>query len=210
MTLSAPNYVAADADLVRPVLLYAVQFNAFTLRGCDSDRPIAFGGNLYTPAATLTGIDGVQEAADGKARSFTLRFAGIESSVRDALAAGPRPEFGAVTLYLGLLSASGSLVDTPVTLITGQTSRFQLALGDDNALNVECETSAVLLRRNARQLCTGAGQRLRYPGDTGVDQVLDIPNRRLEWGGKMATADTLSAGYPRGGGDSTRGGRSRD
>lgn len=188
MPLSTANAAQASSSALRWISLIDLEFPAGAIYVTDLDRNITVGGIVYSPAAVLQGIEGIADNMDGKPRRLSVRVAGLDATTRARVLAN-RIAYGKARVRIGFCTDSWTLVDTPVNLAVARLSNTEASYDEGTgSLEISMETSAILLRRDAKQLVSDESQKQRFAGDTGMSRVANIGTRQINWGGVSATA----------------------
>lgn len=186
MALNTPQTTQATASSLQFILLVDLVFTTGAIYVTDLDRAITVGGTVYTPAAVLMGLSGVEDNLDGKARSITVSLAGNDATLRSRVLAN-RIAFGDCLVRMAFCDTAWTIIDTPIVLSRSQLSNASANYDEGSGLiEINAESSSILFSRNARQLVSNQSQLLRFPGDTACSRVSDLANKKINWGGAGA------------------------
>ena len=192
-SLAALNRAEAIAPVARVVALLDIAFPSGTLYATSSERAITYNGNRYLPSGVFTEATGISEKIDLKASRVSIKMSGLDSGLITKLM-NDAYHFAETNLYLGFLDENWKLVADPYPI--GDSLLMSGAIitldSQSGAVEISAETLDILNARSSAQLATPESQKLRYSGDTGMDDVRAIMEMELEWGGVRLSG--LSAG----------------
>ena len=183
-TLGATN----AAEVVKPTLrleyLCQVVLPSVTLRGSTGDTDVPFGGNTYYGNAKFVGFSNIIEVPDLKARKVSIQLSGLDPQLVSA-AINDKFHFAEISLYIAMFNEAGALIADPHQIGTSlYASNMPIRLGEGTgSIDLQAETLEVFNKRNSAVLATPESQKLRYAGDTGMDNVRKISEMEFEWGG---------------------------
>lgn len=183
-TISAVNATAAQAAAVYPVYFLKLGFDGGDVCLHTGLGDLAVGGDTYTGAGALGGIGAVDEDADLSRSTLELTLRGLPADLVAAVL-GEHYQGRPATLSLGYLdAATRQLVDAPLVLYRGRMDTAAVEQGEELAVRLTVESRfAAWDRPNARRY-TDADQRLRFPGDRGLEFVAQTAEKPLFWGQK--------------------------
>lgn len=182
--LSTANATEAAANSVRAAVLLDVAFPSGTLYATSCERPIVYNGTRYNPSGAFGSASGNAESTDLKARRISISLSGIDASLRTKLL-DDAFHFAEVNLYLALCDENWKPVADPYPigdslLMSGAIITLDQGSG---AVEISAETLDIFNARSSAALATPESQKLRYSGDTGMDDVRAIAEMEVEWGG---------------------------
>jgi hypothetical protein len=176
---------AAAAGRVYPALLAYFDFSGGPVRLWNGVGDLSWGGNTYTGAGDLVGVEPVQESAEVRANGLAFRLNGIPSAmVTRILAEGYRGR--SCQLWLALftdLTAASPIAD-PLLLFSGRMDQCNLEdSGDTASITVVAESRLVDLQRARERRRTDEDQKNLFPGDRGLEFVAGLQDKEISWGG---------------------------
>jgi hypothetical protein len=167
------DFVAAlQAKVIRPFLLYRLQFRSDLLNLWTGLYELSWGGITWYRSGALMSVTGISEDADLDAKNVTLTLSGIPSSIlTDALTEIQRGL--AAQIYLGLFEADGkTIVPNPVLAYSGRIDQPNITdSGDTCSISVNVENPLIDKNRPVDRRYTDADQQMDHPGDLGCSFV---------------------------------------
>lgn len=188
---SSTNETAAESASVVLAVLAELQFSDTDyVRVHTGLGQLTHNGDTYEGVGQLGGIELDAEDAEIAARGARLTLSGIPGHlVPDVLAESDYQGRPAV-LYIGLIDVqTGTWVDTPEVLWSGQMDHMDLETGQNGArvlLHVEDE----LIREPLQAWCTDEDQQLVYPGDRFFADLPNVSLYKATWGQKPSSYTT--------------------
>jgi len=90
-----------------------------------------------------------------------------------------------VTIYLGALNLStGALVATPDEIWQGFMDTADIAIGEENAIAVTCESELSMFERNNGRTFSDADLQDEYAGDLWFEYLPSMVNAKIQWRGE--------------------------
>jgi hypothetical protein len=153
--------------------------NAIRLWTGYGDRTI--GVDTYLGTGDLMSIGGLEEAADLSAKSVTLGFSGIPStiiSVALQTAYQRRP----CKIYFGTTDTA-----SPIEIFSGLMNKMTIEdSGETSNISVLVDSKLVRLEAASNYRYTKENHQSRHPGDTFFNYVADLQDRSIVWGRESA------------------------
>lgn len=178
-----PAFIAAiQAKEVYPALLLRGEFDSGNLLLWTGLGQIEVGGETYTGAGTLLGIDPVEETASIQSTGTKLTLSGISSQVV-SLAMQEPYQGRLVEIWLALFTAGNVLIDDPSILFSGRAD--QMVLSDEGttcSIVLTAENRFVDLQRARIRKYEDQDQKIDYPADRGFEFLSVIQDVPLKWG----------------------------
>jgi len=155
-------------------------FDSGTVRLWNGVGDLVFGGNTYTGAGTLLGIDMVDEDETISAKGVTMHLSGVSSTIISA-ALNEHYRYRKATVHVGTIDA-------------GVVSSFQDFSGKMDVISFDDsgETSLATLAAESRFIdfdrardhrWTSEDQKAMYPTDTAFDGLNVLQEANIQWGG---------------------------
>jgi hypothetical protein len=168
-------------------------FTSGTLYVHDSLGTYTWGGNDWLGLGDFAGISSVEEGADVSPYSINLTLSGLDAGlVSTALTENyfMRP----VDVYLGLLSETDALIDTPIQLWSGFMDVMSMTAGADggDSINLTAESELSKFDRSANLRYTHTMLQKRDSSDKFFEFLKDIEGVKVTWGKK--TSGNLAGG----------------
>jgi len=148
----------------------------------------------YLGIGALGSIDGILETSDGSSNGVKLQMSGIANGLLSN-ALGENYQGRSAKVWLVFLDSDGAIVPDPIMLFSGQMDVMNLVDGDSQgAIEILCESRDQLLKRTSESLLTDEEQQRVYPGDLGLEFVMELQNKVLAWGDKTTGEAGAGAG----------------
>jgi hypothetical protein len=181
MSVSAPFAAAAQAPVVRPVLLVALDYASGMQRLCTAPFAITAMGQEWAGVGHLGGVEPVTDQPGTGARPLVLSLSGIDpADIATALTETYRGRLGEV--YLALLDEDHQPIDTPMLIYRGRMDTQQIKLGAEAVISLTLNNRAADWDRPKAWRYTDAAQQARYPGDLGLAFVAQMVDKEITWG----------------------------
>lgn len=145
------------------------------------------GNQQWYGTGDLGQISAIEEGDEISPYSIELTLSGIDSQIA-AEAARETYYQRPVTLYIGALNASDTLVATPDVIWTGFIDTMDAVLGggDGDAIRVTAESELAMFERSSNYLYTNAQQQSDSSGDTFFTHLQEMEDLTLDWGKRKA------------------------
>jgi len=170
-----------DSQSMRLCYLVSADFDSGALRLWTGYGDLVYGGQTFTGAGVILNISPVKETQNLEATSLRVELSGIPESIV-SLALQEEYQQREITLYLGVVSQTTGEVDA-ITLFKGRIDIMEIVPDTQNArIGVVCENELIRLRDPVATYLTSEWQKSRYPDDLGLDFVVPIQDRELNWG----------------------------
>lgn len=184
-TLAAANATEAAAPSLRAVFLLDIAFPSGTIYATSGTHEISYNGNRYAPSGQFQDASGLAEYLDLKARRISIKLSGLDPSLITKVM-NDAYHFAECNIYLAFCDENWRPVADPhpigdALLMSGAIISLDSGTG---VVEISAETLDVLNSRSSAQLATPESQRLRYSGDSGMDDVRAIMDMEVEWGGR--------------------------
>lgn len=184
MTTTTTNQ---NTELSKPVTRVAyfveLQFVGGTQRLSTLGQNLTWGGYTWLGFGTLGAIDIVEESDSltPTALNFVLNVAQA-SWLSESV--GPVSDYRGkpVKMYMCPLNEQFQLVDTPVLCWTGIMDMMSISVsGETGQIVLKCENSIFGLKRVQGLRANATQQKLKYPTDTGFDNLNDLISNPQLW-----------------------------
>lgn len=154
----------------------------------------------YLGIGALGSVDGILETSDGSSNGVKLQMSGIANGIL-ANALGENYQGRSAKFWLVFMDSDEVIIPDPILLFSGQMDVMNLVDGDtQGAIEILCESRDALLKRTSESLLTDEEQQRVFPGDLGLNFVMELQNKTLTWG------DKVTSSRPAGGGGSNSAG----
>jgi len=191
--ISVANAAEVDAPHREAVVLASLAFDT-PIYVHTRIGPIVFGGNTYVGVGDFGGVESVEETEVVAPGPFRLVLSGVDSTyISEAMDAGNYGDI--VTVYLGFVDDTGSLVSDPEILGRGEFEFAAIEIGEDESrivVVVQHELAALNTSNGSRW--TDEDQQRRFPGDTFFSFSADSVEKTLSWAGGPVSRTVVSDG----------------
>lgn len=160
-------------------LFYAVElnFDSGTHRYWTGVGDKVLGGQTYTGAGTLLGVEGLDESGDLSSKGAKITVAGIDSTIV-AIALAEPYQGRQCSIYLGVDGNSNL-----ATVFKGTMDVMSIEdSGETSTIVIGVESRTALLQRTSTFRYTSASQKDRYEGDKFFDWVARLADKNVYWG----------------------------
>ena len=164
-TLTTAAVTELDGSHVRPLMFCSLDFDSGTLYVHNGLGTYTWGGHDWLGLGDFGGGDLIEEGEQATPYAVRLRLSGLDSTMATEALTGDY-HLRDVILYVGFLSSSNALVDTPDLIWSGQMDTIDVVAGAENQILVTCESHLARLDRSNGKLYTDAEQRKAYSADT--------------------------------------------
>ena len=180
-SLTTASSNATIADVVRPVLLIALEFSDGTVRYTTSDRDVVYDSNTYTATGHFASISAVEEGTELESHSITVGINGVPSA-NLSLAMGATYQNRTATVYLGFLDSNYALIADPFVAFKGRMNSMDVQLGETASVQLSIESRLVDWDKARIRRYTNEDQQNYFAGDKGLEFVNEMVERDLIWG----------------------------
>lgn len=168
---------ALGAKVIRPFLLYRLQFRSDVLNLWTGLYELTWGGITWSPSGALLSVSGISEDAEVDAKNVTLTLSGVPSSILGYALTEIQRGLSA-QIYLGLFEADGkTIIPNPVLAYSGRMDQPSLHDGSDSdtcSISINIENPLADMNRPVDRRYTDADQQMDHPGDLGCSFVNSI------------------------------------
>lgn len=137
---------------------------------------------IWEGIGDLGGIDGILESADRSINGVRLTMSGIDNDLLvNALVQDYQGR--SVKIWGVFLDDDLQIIPDPLLVFGGQMDQIFLIDGDKTgAVTVQCESRDALLQRTSESLLTDEEQQRLFPGDRGLEFVMELQSKEIVWG----------------------------
>lgn len=179
---------------IRLVTFAKIQLDSGTLYLHDSVGTFTWadpvdGSQAWLGLGDFGGIGAVEENRTMSGYELNLILSGLDATMLDEVI-NQNYQGRGVTIYLGALDLSnGSLLATPNEIWSGvmDVGRVSLGAGDDNAIQITCESDFARLEDINGRTFTDADLQAEYTGDTFLQYLPAMEDARIVWRGDTFT-----------------------
>ena len=189
-----PEAVAAKlaGREVGVALLCFMDFRETARRWWTGFGPLEAGDELWQGAGELIQIEGLEQPIGTVAPKTTFQLSGVDATiVRLARQASDRVKDRRCTVYLQFFDlhpddasvAPWSLLDTPFAVWSGLMDQMTYSAQgpSQRGVTLTAESFWTNRRRPPYGFYTDRDQNARFPGDRGLEQVVDLVNKTNRW-----------------------------
>jgi len=210
------NIASLQGTQVKHGLLVQLTVNTTTYYLSNLYGTVTWNGNDYTALGHFLGVSSVQDDLKATNNSLQLSLSGIPNATGETeenwlnLILTTRVKGSLVKVYRAFfdINTNALLSDQVVLRFSGYISNYSLSdiVDQDSKLasnTIVCQCSninAILERAVVGRRTNGIDQQRFYPGDTSMDNVLEISNKVFEFGKPYQGGGTSTPGGGGGGG----------
>lgn len=181
-SMSSGMESAVEADLVRPIVLVTCAFDSGDLNLWNGIGTLTVSSVDYVGAGTLLGVGEIAESSELQANGITVTLSGIT----DPLLAKARDEDyqgRELTVKLGAMDASNTVITNPVTVFSGFMDTMIISDSEETAtIQVNVENRLIEFERTRIRRYTAEDQKIDYPNDKGLEFVAEMSEKEIAWG----------------------------
>jgi hypothetical protein len=189
MSRGLPALVSAavEASDVALLLFAELDFPSGVVRVHNGLGTYSWGGNDWLGVGTLGEISKVEEGQNTSPYSITLSLSGLDASMVDP-ALDEKYFMRDVSIYLGVLDSTDSLLATPTSIWNGFMDNMKLSLGANggDVIQLTAESELARFDKSANYMFTNAQQQKQSSGDLFFNHLHKIQDVKINWGGKGA------------------------
>ncbi|WP_116654875.1 hypothetical protein [Pelagibacterium sediminicola] len=150
------------------------------------------GGHDWLGAGEFISIEGLEQPIGTRAPKMTFTLSGVDATiVQMARQASDRVKDRRITVYIQFFDVTPddagkqpwSLLDSPYALATGIMDQMSYTLegADRRTVTLTAESLWVNRRRPPYGFWTDRDQNSRFPGDRGLEQVVNLVQKQARW-----------------------------
>lgn len=172
---------ASGGEVVRPVLLSALDWPSGMVRLTSAPFNVTWGGNTYLGVGDLGEISRVEEGPETKSYGITLALSGIRPEYLNEVTTSP-VQGRSCRLWFGMLDDSHQLIGDPLEIFGGRMDVATVEMGATCTITVSAESRLVDWERPRVRRYTHEDQQAAFPGDRGLEFVVGMIEVELLWG----------------------------
>ena len=196
-TLTTAMSNAVDDEVVRPFYLIHLNLDSGdggALYFWSGVGNYSYDSKSYIGAGNLLNISTIQETAAVQANGLRVGLSGVNSSLitaaRDADYQGR-----VLTLKLGLMDATNTVISDPVILFEGFMDVMSITdKGEKCDISVSVEHRLIEFDRERIRRLTDADQQIDHSGDKGFEFIAEIQEKEIAWGVHDGSKPTYGTG----------------
>lgn len=181
--LSASVISALESSTVRLITFAELDFASGTLYVHDGIGTYTWGSNDWLGVGDFGGISSVEEGSEVSPYSLNLTLSGLDAGLVST-ALTENYFMRDVNIYLGLLDADDSLIDTPTQIWAGFMDVMSLTAGANggDSITLTAESELSKFDRSANLRYTDTMLRKRDATDKFFEFLKDIEGVKISWG----------------------------
>lgn len=181
--LSASVITALESSTVRLITFAELDFASGTLYVHDGIGTYTWGSNDWLGVGDFGGISSVEEGSEVSPYSLNLTLSGLDAGLVST-ALTENYFMRDVNIYLGLLDADDSLIDTPTQIWSGFMDVMSLTAGANggDSITLTAESELSKFDRSANLRYTDTMLRKRDATDKFFEFLKDIEGVKISWG----------------------------
>ena len=184
ITLTGPALAALNNESLGLVQLILFQFPSGTVALNTSNWDFTYGGYTYKGAYGLGTMSAIEDSPE-EVKGMSFQLAG-DSADMVALALDDSGQWQGtpVTIRTAILDSNYQIVDAPLAW-TGEGDTMTIEESNDQTMiTATAESSATGLLRKRPLLYSDADQQRLYPGDRGMEYMVDQADKPVVWPAK--------------------------
>lgn len=179
--MSAAMEAALEADIIYPIYFFEIGFATASLNLWTGFGDRTWDAKTWAGVGWILGMSEVEETSETKATTFTIGMPANAAVIAIALAEFRKNK--PATVWQGLLSSAGALIDTPIVIASGLTDLSEIDTDPGKpAIRISCESRFADLERARVRRFTHEDHQIDYPGDRFFEHVGSLTDRILTWG----------------------------
>ena len=176
---------ALRAPVTRPVLLFELLRENDALRIWNRYHTLDWAGHKWTGAGSVVSVSPLTETTELQVQRTILTFAAPEiSEEAEKIILGGGIRRSPVTCWYGLLDESGKMIPGPIVRFRSRadapTLRDDPETGE-RIVELPVEGAIFNLTRPPQTVLSAEDQRVRFPDDTGLDNMAMQAEAQLIW-----------------------------
>ena len=178
--LTAGNVTEIAKQAVQPVLFIDMDFDSAALRVWSGVGSISWDSKTWLGAGHMGSISTIKETESIQAETLVLKLDGISSA--DIAITLTEPYQGRdVTVWLGFILNDAIIAD-PQQMFSGRMDVMEIDEGPEtSSISVTVESRIIDLLKQKEWRYTHEDQQVDYPGDLGLEFVVDLQNKEFRW-----------------------------
>lgn len=185
-TIATAVRTSLEAANVIPVMFVSLDFASGLVNVHSGVGSISFGSLTFLGLGTLGSVKQIDEGSELQAYGVEMRLRGIPNNLISA-ALTEHYQGRDAKIWLGTLSPSYALLDTPSIVFAGRMDNMQIQLGPETSeIALSVENRLVDWDRPRIRRYNNADQQAEYPGDLIFEFAEQMVNKTLFWG-KIST-----------------------
>lgn len=170
------------ATELRPIFLVKIVWDSGTSYLWSGYGDLSWNGDTWSGVGHLGTFSVVSETQEVRAEGMNFTLSGIPSALISQVLADGR-QGNEVSLWIGALDSSGSVVTDPYQLFKGLMDVPGIEEGGDTSIiTLSAENRLIELERAREVRYTDQYQKSRFSGDKGLEYIASLQNKSVNWG----------------------------
>lgn len=170
---------------VAAALLTHAEFRETERRWWNGFGTVRLGGHDWTGIGEIVGIDGLEQPIGTVAPKTTFTLSGVDATVVQLCRqASDRVKDRRITVYVQFWDALDfAPLDNPYAIWSGKMDQMTYTAQGPNSRSVKLTAESVWVNRKRPPygFLTDRDQNARFPGDRGLEQVVDLVQKTIRW-----------------------------
>ncbi len=182
-----PNTIEAKLSgrEVSAALLTYAEFRETPRRWWNGFGTVRLGGHDWTGIGEWVAIDGLEQPIGTVAPKTTFTLSGVDATiVQMARQASDRVKDRRITVYVNFWDVTDMVpLDQPYAIWSGKMDQMTYTAHGEGLRSVQLTAESVWVnrRRPPYGFFTDRDQNARFPGDRGLEQVVDLVQKTIRW-----------------------------
>jgi hypothetical protein len=184
MSRSTPANLKTQFDGTEMILVFFFKtvWDSGITRLWTGYEDITWDSQTWSGIGHLGGFSAISESREVRANGMSFTLTGVPSSLVSLMLADGR-QGNEVSLWIGALDSSGSIVTDPYKLFSGLMDVPGIQEGGDTStITLTAENRLIELTRANEVRHTDQFQRSRFSGDKGLEYIATLQNKSINWG----------------------------
>ena len=188
---------ALSSDHVALVTFAKLEFPSGTLYLHNSLGTYTWGGQDWLGAGDLGEISQLEEGAQISPYKISLSLSGLDATISGA-ALTEDYYLQPVTVYLGVLNESDTLIADPTIVWEGAMDQMELSVGatDGDTITLTAESELARFDKASNLKYTDAQLQSDFSGDLAFEFMADIEGAKIRWGDPNSDAVAGASSSP--------------
>lgn len=163
------------------VTFVTLEFASGTLYANSSPINIPYSGNTYLGVGKLGAIAAVQESTELALSNMNLTLVGVDTTLLTAALTEDYRDRDA-TVEVAFLNSSNAVVGQPAVVFKGRMDSMGVSVGKEQSISLTVINRLADWERTRNGRYTNEEQQKLYPGDKGLEFVVQSVEKQIYWG----------------------------
>lgn len=174
----------ADREIAASYLVFA-EFRETPRRWWHGFGTVRLAGHDWIGTGELIGIEGLEQPVGTAAPKTTFTLSGIDATIVQMVRqASDRVKDRRITVYVQFWDVADFMpLDQPYAVWSGKMDQISYAArgSDQRTITLTAESVWVNRKRPPYGFLTDRDQNARFPGDRGLEQVVNLVSKTVRW-----------------------------